>query len=74
LDHDDFTQAGNLYRLFDEGHRNRLATRIAGALGQARTEVQLRQVCHFFRADPDYGARVASQLGIEIPRECTATA
>jgi catalase len=55
-----------LYRLFDEGRKDRLTTRIAGGLGQARKEVQLRQVCHFFRADPDYGTRVAKKLGIDL--------
>lgn len=64
-DHDDFTQAGNLYRLFDDAHRDRLTTRIAGVLSQARREVQLLQLCHFFRADQDYGARVAKKLGID---------
>lgn len=68
VDHDDFTQPGNLYRLFDEGHRDRLTTRIAGVLGQARQEVQLRQLCHFFRADADYGRRVAGKLGIDVSR------
>lgn len=68
-DHDDFTQAGNLYRMFDDAHRDRLATRIAGVLGQARKEVQLLQVCHFSRADPDYGRRVAKKLGIDIEVE-----
>jgi catalase len=63
--HDDYTQAGNLYRLFDEAHRERLAGRIAGALGQARKEVQMRQLGHFFQADEDYGRRVAAKLGIE---------
>jgi catalase len=28
--------------------------------------VQLRQLCHFFRADPDYGRRVATKLGINV--------
>ncbi len=64
--HDDYTQAGNLFRLFDDAHRDRLATRIAGVLGQARKEVQLRQVCHFYRADEDYGTRVAEKLGIDV--------
>jgi catalase len=64
--HDDFTQPGNLYRLFDDAHRDRLTTRIAGVLGQARQEVQMRQLCHFFRADPDYGRRVAQKLGVDI--------
>ena len=64
--HDDFTQPGDLYRLFDEAHRDRLTTRIAGALGQARKDVQMLQVCHFFLADPDYGRRVAEKLGIDL--------
>ncbi len=64
MDHDDFTQAGDLFRLFDEDQRERLATRIALGLGQARKEIQVRQVGHFWRADPDYGARVAAKLGL----------
>jgi len=68
VDHDDYTQAGNLYRLFDEAHRDRLASRIAGVLGQARQEVQMRQLCHFFRADEDYGRRVAEKLGHDLDR------
>jgi catalase len=66
VDHDDFTQAGNLYRMFDDGHRERLTSRIAGGLRQARREIQLRQLCHFARADADYGRRVAAKLGIDI--------
>jgi len=65
-DHDDFTQAGNLYRLFDDGHKDRLASRIAGVLKDAREEVRMRQVCHFFRADADYGRRVAEKLSIDV--------
>ncbi|MBI1190370.1 MAG: catalase [Tepidisphaera sp.] len=66
IDHDDYTQVANLYKLFDEGHRERLTKRIAGVLGQARIEVQHRQLCHFFRADADYGQRVAKHLGVDI--------
>ncbi len=64
VDHDDYTQPGNLYRLFDDGQRERLTGAIAGVLSQARLEVQRRQLCHFFRADPDYGRRVAEKLGL----------
>ncbi len=64
LEHDDHTQAGNLYRLFSDGERDRLTSRIAGGLGQARKAIQLRQVCHFWRADEDYGKRVAAKLGL----------
>ena len=52
--------------LFDEGQKERLTTAIAGALGQADERIQQRQLCHFFRADPDYGQRVASKLGIDV--------
>ena len=69
VDHDDFTQAGNLYRMFDDDHKDRLTTRLAGVLKDAEKNIQMLQLCHFFRADPDYGARVASKLGIEIPQE-----
>ena len=65
-DHDDYTQPGNLYRMFDDAHRDRLTTRIAGGLGQARPEVQMRMLCHFARADADYGTRIAKKLGIDI--------
>jgi catalase len=65
-DHDDYTQAGNLYRMFDQAHRERLARRIAGALGQAGKQIQQRQLAHFVRADQDYGRRVAAKLGIEL--------
>ena len=64
--HDNYTQAGDLFRLFDDAHRDRLARRIAGVLGQARPEVQMRQLCHFFRADEEYGRRVAEKLGIDL--------
>lgn len=67
--HDNFTQPGNLYRLFDEGEKDRLTTRIAGVLSQARPEVQQRQVEHFTNADPDYGRRVAQKLGIGVEPE-----
>ncbi len=29
-------------------------------------EIQLRQICHFFRADPAYGIGVAQALGIDL--------
>lgn len=64
VDHDDYTQAGDLYRLFDEGERERLTRRIAGALGNARPEVQHLQVTHFLRADAEYGQRVGAALGL----------
>jgi catalase len=65
-DHDDYTQAGNLYRLLPSDEQHRLHQAIAGALGQARPDIQMRQLCHFFRADIDYGRGVALALGLEM--------
>jgi len=65
VDHDDYTQVANLYNLFDDAHKDRLARRIAGVLGQARKEVQMRQLGHLFKVDEDYGRRVAEQLGVD---------
>ena len=59
---DDYTQAGNLYRLMTEDEKARLVHNIVGHLGDARVDIQQRQVQHFLKADPDYGARVAAGL------------
>ncbi len=63
---DDYTQAGELYRLMTPDQQERLVQNIVGSLSQARRDLQMRQLCHFFRADVNYGRRVAQALGIEI--------
>jgi catalase len=35
-------------------------------LGKAQKRIQLRQAAIFFKADPDYGRRVAKGLGLDI--------
>jgi catalase len=35
-------------------------------------EVQIRQLCHFFRADEDYGQRIANHLGINVKEAMAA--
>jgi catalase len=54
-----------LWQLFDEDQKNRTVMAIAGALCAARQDIQMRQLCHFFRANLDYGQRVAT-LGVNI--------
>lgn len=63
---DDYTQAGNLYRLMSREERERLIGNIVAAMTGVPREIQLRQIVHFFRADPEYGAGVASGLGIRM--------
>ena len=59
---DDFTQAGNLYRVMDAGAQGRLTTNIAGAMKDVTEDVRVRQIAHFAKADPAYGAAVAAKL------------
>jgi catalase len=65
---DDYTQAGNLFRLMNKEQRERLFGNIARHMqaGNTSHDIQLRQICHFFRADPAYGMGVARALGIDL--------
>jgi catalase len=64
---DDFVQAGNLYRkAMTEMDRDHLIGNIVDHLGKAQGRIQLRQAALFFKADPDYGRRVAEGLGLNI--------
>jgi len=65
---DDYTQASNLFRLMTVAQRERLFSNIARHMkaGNTPEAIQLRQICHFFRADPAYGQGVAQALGIEL--------
>jgi catalase len=64
---DDFVQPGNLYRdVMTEQDRNNLVGNIVDHLGGAQKRIQLRQTALFFKADPDYGRRVAKGLGLDV--------
>jgi catalase len=59
---DDFTQAGNLFRLLPAAERQNLLDNIAGSLAQVAGDIQHRQIGHFDKADPAYGAGVRAAL------------
>ncbi len=63
---DDFEQAGMLWRVLKADEQERLVANLAGHLGGAARAIQERQVQHFLKADPSYGARVAQALGIPL--------
>jgi catalase len=64
---DDFVQPGDLYRnVMAEKDRRNLVGNIVSHLGGAQKRVQLRQAALFFKADPDYGRRVAKGLGLSV--------
>ncbi|MFP3635089.1 catalase KatA [Bacillus sp. SIMBA_033] len=67
--HDHYTQAGDLYRLMSEEERARLVANIVSAMKPVKKEeIKLRQIGHFYKADPEYGRRVAEGLGLPSPK------
>jgi catalase len=68
--HDHYTQAGDLYRLMTEEQRAHLVANIVGAMKPVtKEEIKLLQIGHFYKADPEYGTRVAEGLGLSVPEE-----
>jgi catalase len=63
---DDYTQPGNLFRLMKPDAQQRLFGNIARHMASVPRDIQLRQICHFFRADPAYGLGVAQALNLDI--------
>jgi catalase len=60
---DDYTQAGNLYRLMPADERDRLHHAIAGAMAGVPKEIIERQLSHFAKADKGYAEGVKKALG-----------
>lgn len=65
---DDFyTQAGDLYRLLSEEEKQRLVDNIVGGLSTVRLEeIKIRQTQQFYKADKNYGERVAKALSLSL--------
>ena len=64
---DDFFQAGELYRrVMTDEDRDHLIENITTHLCNAQKRIQLRQSAIFFKADPEYGRRVAKGLGLDV--------
>lgn len=62
---DDYTQAGDLFRLMNADQRKRLFKNIAASIAGVPEEIVRRQLAHFTKADPAYGAGVAAALGLK---------
>ncbi|QSH41369.1 catalase [Lentisphaerota bacterium ZTH] len=66
---DDYKQAGDLFRkVMDEPRREALVSNIVGHLKGALGRLQLRSSVMFFKADEEYGRRVAEGLGLNVAR------
>jgi catalase len=63
---DDYTQAGNLFRLMTREQQERLMDNIARAMQGVPKESVLRQVRHFQKADRAYGEGMAARMSVEV--------
>lgn len=63
---DDYTQAGDLYRLMNAEQKAALTNNIIEAMRSVPKAIQQRQVVHFYKADPAYGTTVAKGLGLSM--------
>ena len=61
---DDYTQAGNLYRLMPNDERQRLHLAIAGAMCGVPKEIVNRQLSQFAKADKAYAEGVKKALAL----------
>jgi len=59
---DDYSQAGDLFRLMSPAQRELLMDNIAAAMRGVPAEIVRRQVEHFRKADPAYGEGVAKRV------------
>ncbi|MGK7378801.1 catalase KatA [Planococcus sp. 1R117A] len=65
---DHYTQPGDLYRLQSAEEQERLvATFVGGLSGVTKEDIKLRQIAHLYKADADFGTRVAEGLGLPVP-------
>ncbi|MCD7035223.1 catalase [Metabacillus sp. GX 13764] len=62
----DFKQAGERYRAFSKEEQDSLIRNLAADLAKVNQRTSLLAICNFYRADADYGQRVADALGVDI--------
>lgn len=63
---DDYTQAGDLFRLMTAEQQGRLMDNIAGAMQGVPVEIVKRQLVHFAACDPRYGEGVAKRMNVTL--------
>jgi catalase len=64
IGNDDYTQPGDLFRLMNPEQRQRLFSNIAAAMSGVPQFIVERQLAHFDKADPGYGAGVLAALAV----------
>ncbi len=63
---DDYTQPGNLFRLMNANQKEQLFSNVAEAMEGVPERIRVRQLVHYYKADPDYSRGVAEKLGLDM--------
>ncbi|ANW96590.1 catalase [Wenyingzhuangia fucanilytica] len=59
---DNYSQAGNLFRIMSDEQKETLTNNIVGGLQHANADIQKRMIAQFEKADPEYGKLVSEKL------------
>jgi catalase len=62
----DYKQAGELYRSYEDWERDDLISNLVSGLKQCNPDIQQRMVAHLVQCDTEYGRRVAEGLGLSV--------
>ncbi len=63
---DDYTQPGDLFRLMNDSQKQQLFSNLAAAMEGVEESIIKRQLAHFHKCDPAYGAGVAKAVGMDM--------
>ncbi len=59
---DDYSQAADLFRIFDDGQKSRLFSNIAGSMSGVSSSIINKALAHFDKIDPEYGDGIRKAL------------
>lgn len=63
---DHFSQAGDLYRMMSKKQQETLIKNTAKSMGDIPDEIKIKHIKHCYKADKDYGSRLANELGLNV--------
>ena len=63
---DDYSQPGDLLRLMDDNQKEQLFSNIAESMLSVPERIKVRQLVHFYKADPACGNGAATKLVMDM--------
>ena len=63
---DDYSQAGDLYRMFSEVQKDQITSVIVGTMKGLSEQIVRPNIQSFAKCDSDYGKRIATKLAIKL--------